>query len=100
MAKFYAEIQGQRGPTSRLGHHHIRSTTKSWDGEINVMMSIATDGHAYVRVTACDHGGDNPVTLYSGRVGAWRTLGPLGLAAITAYREALEGRADFTLNSD
>ena len=93
MAKFYAEIQGARGPVSRLGHTHIRSTTKSSDGEINVMMSIAADGNAYVRVTACDHGGGNPITLYSGRVGAWRSLGPMGLAAITAYREALEGRA-------
>jgi hypothetical protein len=96
MAKFYAEIQGQRGPTSRLGHQHIRSTTKSWDGEINVMMSIgpAPDNHAYVRVTACDHGGDNPVTLYSGRVGAWRELGPMGLMALTEYRRVLEGRAE------
>jgi hypothetical protein len=96
MAKFYAEIQGAKGPASRLGHHHIRSTTKSWDGEINVMMSVgpAPDNHIFVRVTACDHGGDNPVVLYSGRVGAWRTLGPLGLAAITAYREALEGRTE------
>ena len=92
MAKFYAEIQGARGAASRLGHTHIRSTTKSWSGEVNVMLSIGVDGIPYVRVTACDHGGDNPVTLYSGEVGAWRALGPLGRAALDAHRRALEGR--------
>jgi hypothetical protein len=98
MAKFYAEIQGARGAASRLGHTHIRSTTKSWLGEINVDMYIREDwravdpGELYVTVRACDHGGDNPVTLYHGRVGAWRELGPLGRQAMEAYRHTLEGR--------
>lgn len=39
MARFYAEIEGARGPASRLGHTHsgIRSHTRGWSVGIRVL---------------------------------------------------------------
>ena len=84
MARFYAEVQGARGAVSRLGHGVMNTTTKSWQGEINVRMWARPDGSDHVTVTAEDHGGGNPRVLYDGEVGGWKELGPLGWMAIAA----------------
>lgn len=109
MAQFYAEIQGHRGLASRLGTKAsgMSSSTKSWAGEVNVVMSTGnglTDND-YVRIVVCRHGGGQGVVVYDGpvtqmrevcamMVAAYQELGPLGVLAVTEhYKRDHERRA-------
>lgn len=92
MAKFYAHIQGSRGPASRLGclASGIRASIKSWEGEVNVnMWHSAPDKCDWVWVTLERHGGSasgERVTLYRGPCDGWRTHQDAGELARQAWR--------------
>lgn len=74
MAQFYAEISGARGPASRLGSKQsgIRTSTKSWAGEVNVRMwHEAKSDTDMVHVTLGRHGGGASILLFTGPVNTW-----------------------------
>lgn len=99
MAQFYAHIRGARGPTSRLGTKvsGITSSTKSWDGEVNVHAwhDASTDPNAprdMIRVTFGGHNHGPSLTLYHGPADGWRAYlqaGELGRMAWFAEHTSL-----------
>lgn len=95
MAQFFANIRGARGPASRLGTKvsGIRTSTKSWDGEVNVHAwhdpSTSTD---HITVTLGGHNFGPSLTLYQGPADGWRTYmnaGELGRMAWFAEHTSL-----------
>lgn len=95
MAQFFANIRGARGPASRLGTKAsgITSSTKSWDGEVNVhAWHDANDGIDMIRVTLGGHNHGPSLTLYMGPADGWRTYmsaGELGRMAWFAEHTSL-----------
>jgi hypothetical protein len=73
MAHFLAEIQGQRGPASRLGSvsSGITATAASWAGGIRTELYVK-DGVDWADVSMIPwHGNGEARVLYSGPVGEY-----------------------------
>jgi len=72
MAHFQADIEGARGPASRLGTRSsgMQAVVRSWQGQVCV--SLYARGEVdYARVTIEPHGGGNGIELFDGPVSAW-----------------------------
>jgi hypothetical protein len=96
MAQFFATIQGAKGPTSRLGtaYSGIITSTKSWQGEVNVSMYTSMNQPTidFVRVTLGAHNHGPALTLYDGPAGGWQeylSAGEMGRMAWFASHTSL-----------
>ncbi|HEV2660139.1 MAG TPA: hypothetical protein VGU68_06025 [Ktedonobacteraceae bacterium] len=71
MARFYGTIQGQRGPTSRLGsvNSGLQITAQSYSGDVvvNLMVNAKTD-EDWVSIHAREHGTGVSAMLYYGPI--------------------------------
>ena len=103
MALFYADMKGSRGPASRLGckTSGINTSTKSWDGEVNVRMwavydRVTKEYTPHVRLMVGPHDSGGRVCVYDGpvshmqeqcalMVATYKDLGPLGVLALTEH---------------
>lgn len=67
MSRFYAEIEGSRGPATRQGTpaSGMRSHTRGWSVGAEVWCHVGPDGRDVVEVyaTAGSNGGSRPVLL-------------------------------------
>lgn len=65
MARFRAEIQGARGPASRLGHQIIRAFVNGWERGLVVAAHRLSDKHGDDEFVVQLTGGSSPT--YYGR---------------------------------
>jgi hypothetical protein len=51
MAKFYGQVQGNRGAATRMGHQSIKASVQSYDGSVITELSYNKEGQLLVDVS-------------------------------------------------
>lgn len=51
MAKFYGQVQGNRGAATRMGHQSIRASVQSYAGSVITELSYNKEGQLLVDVS-------------------------------------------------
>lgn len=51
MAKFYGQVQGNRGAATRAGHRSIKAAVQSYDGSVITELSYNKEGQLLIDVS-------------------------------------------------